>query len=76
MSVDPKPDEEVLRDGMRVLFEGLGIVNAIRFIQLVRPGTGDYTAERQHNWARRTVDELLQTLSAPEAAEEATPVGR
>lgn len=41
--------EELLQRGYKALREELGLVDMIRFLQLLRPGKGDYTAER-HQW--------------------------
>ena len=38
--------DELLDAGMDVLFEKLGAPDAIRFLQIVSPGKGDFTAER------------------------------
>jgi len=48
-----KPGEMTLEDirdvGMSALFDALGPANALRFLQLFQPGTGDYTRDR-HAW--------------------------
>lgn len=38
--------EEILRTGMEVLIRELGPSGMIEFLQQLRPGGGDYTAER------------------------------
>ena len=46
-STTSQTDEEILRAGYDALVRELGLVGMIRFIQQIRPGKGDYTAERQ-----------------------------
>ncbi len=49
----PKTQQEIIKQGYQALFNSLGVVDAIRFIQYFTPGQGDYTKER-HEWLDRT----------------------
>jgi len=42
-------DDEIRRTGYDALVRELGVVGMIRFIQMLRPGSGDYSQER-HVW--------------------------
>jgi hypothetical protein len=44
-----KTQQELVRQGYQALFDTLGVVDTIRFIQHFSPGQGDYTKER-HEW--------------------------
>ena len=61
------PDE--LRDaGMRALVEGLGAPDALRFLQLIAPGKGDYTAERAAAIDRGEYDDFMREVEAEASA--------
>jgi hypothetical protein len=71
MAMNPattQTDEEILRAGYDALARELGVVGMIRFLQQIRPGKGDYTAERQQP---DTLDfeEIQATLASIRAAE-------
>ncbi len=38
---------ELYRQGVAILSDHLGPVDSVRFLQLLDPGSGDYTASRQ-----------------------------
>ena len=57
------PTAELLERGYQALLQELGPAGFIRFVQHFRPGTGDYTAERQ-TWLPQTVDEVAQLMTA------------
>jgi hypothetical protein len=42
-------DEEIRQAGYDALVRELGIVGMIRFVQMLRPGSGDYSKD-QHAW--------------------------
>lgn len=53
---------ELRRQGYQVLVENLGQINAIRFLQQVGWGHGDYTQERENLLNSVTRDEFLQDI--------------
>ncbi len=58
----PKTQQEVIKQGYQALFNSLGVVDAIRFIQHFTPGQGDYTKER-HEWLDRTpLEDILTSI--------------
>ncbi|MEM8603120.1 MAG: hypothetical protein AAGF24_04720 [Cyanobacteria bacterium P01_H01_bin.121] len=46
----------------QVLFNSQGIVDALRFIQYLNPGQGDYTQERQQWQAEASLEAILSTM--------------
>ena len=58
----PKTQQEIIRQGYKALFDSLGVVDAIRFIQYFTPGQGDYTKER-HEWLDQTpLEDILTSM--------------
>ncbi|CDM92375.1 MAG: hypothetical protein P5702_13375 [Limnospira sp. PMC 1291.21] len=53
---------ELRRQGYQVLVENLGQINAIRFLQQVGWGHGDYTKERENLLKSVTRDEFWQDI--------------
>ena len=56
--------EEIRTKGLEALAEKLGPAGMIRFLQMLSPGTGDYTRDR-HKWLPDTdpekiVEEIIQ----------------
>ena len=52
--------EQIKLTGMQVLFQHLGAVGMVRFLQQFHIGWGDYTTER-HTWLNQ--DEDVQSLA-------------
>jgi hypothetical protein len=51
-----------VRQGYQILVESLGVVDALRFIQYLSPGQGDYTQDR-HKWLEQTsLDTILTAM--------------
>ena len=55
---------QIREEGISVLTESLGPVDAIRFLQQFDVGHGDYTAERHRILGNPTVDEILKKIKA------------
>ncbi len=59
-TVDSMTDDEIREAGLDALVAALGPVGMARFLQLLRPGIRDYTAER-HKWLDGlTLDDLIR----------------
>jgi len=57
--------ENVLRvEGMKLLIEGLGAVNAERFINYVKTDSFDYTEWQQDLWKGRNIEEIHSAAAA------------
>ncbi len=56
---------ELYRLGVAALDQALGPVESLRFLRLLDPGSGDYTAERQKQMDQdpATVDDLCEMIS-------------
>ena len=55
---------QIREEGISVLTESLGPVDAIRFLRQFDPGHGDYTAERRRIIGNPTVEEVLRKIRA------------
>src|SRR5436309_13171889 len=62
VNVSRRSQEELERDGFAALVEALGMADAMRFLRVLDPGNGDYTAERHTILGDPTLDEVLQEL--------------
>lgn len=52
-------DTEIKLQGMNLLTQGLGIVEAERFISLIQREPFDYTHWRKTQWNEESVDDLF-----------------
>lgn len=68
-----KPLAEITQEAINVLFQTLGIVNTVRFINQFTTGYGNYTEERAALFGDITLDEVIteieQSRSEPEKFE-------
>jgi hypothetical protein len=55
---------ELYRQGVVILTDSLGPVDSIRFLRLLDPGSGDYTATRQSQPNEGTMEELCAEIRA------------
>lgn len=58
---------DLYRHGVAVLTDHLGPVDSVRFLRLLDPGSGDYTAARQNQPDEGTVQELCAEIRTFEA---------
>lgn len=62
--------EDVREAGMSALFQALGPANALRFLQLFQPGSGDYTRNR-HEWLDElSLDDILRDIQKIQSRDE------
>lgn len=54
-----RTDQEILAEGFRTIFNGMDLIDAERFIMLMKRNNFDYTEWQRKLW----VDEPLETLS-------------
>ena len=59
-----KTDSEIRVDGLQILIEELGIVEAERFITLILREPFDYTKWRQNLWPNRSVEDISKAAMA------------
>lgn len=62
MTVQVKPLAEITQEAINVLYQKLGVVNTIRFINQFTIGYGDYTEEREELFGDKTLDELVSEI--------------
>lgn len=54
---------EIRQQGYKALIDSLGVANALRFLQQLGVGYGNYTEER-HQWLDQlTMDDLLNSIA-------------
>ena len=46
MMLETKPLNQITHEAIRVLYQEIGVVNTVRFLNQFTLGYGDYTAER------------------------------
>ena len=56
--------EQLYREGLMALESALGVEEAIRFVQLLHRGSGDFTAERRARIERGELDDLVDEMHA------------
>jgi hypothetical protein len=62
MAVQVKPLAEITQEAINVLYQKLGVVNTIRFINQFTIGYGDYTEEREELFGDKTLDEIVTEI--------------
>ncbi len=66
----PASLDEIYRAGLEALRRELGLVGMIRFLQQVKPPSGDYTAERAELQAGMTMDDVIAAIEKARAEKE------
>ncbi len=62
MTIEQRSLLEVNREALRLLYEELGLTDAIRFIRQFTTGLGNYVEERDALFGDKTLDEILQEI--------------
>ncbi|MBU4226306.1 MAG: hypothetical protein KKC71_10885 [Chloroflexi bacterium] len=62
MIMEVKPLAEVNQQAIRLLYQELGVVNAVRFLKQFTVGFGNYTQEREALFGHKTLDEILNEI--------------
>lgn len=62
MVVQTKPLAEITQEAIKVLFQTLGIVNTLRFINQFTAGYGNYAEERDRLFGQATLEELIADI--------------
>jgi len=60
--LDSKPLAQITQEAIQILYEKLGIVDTVRFLNQFTIGYGDYTAERDALFADITLDDILTNI--------------
>lgn len=70
MSAHIEPIFEVNQRGRQALIQELGVIDALRFLNQFRAGSGDYTAERAQLFKGESVDSLIAEIKSRSAKNE------
>lgn len=62
MIAQTKPLAEITQEAIKVLFQTLGIVDTVRFINQFTTGYGNYTAEREALFGDITLDDIITEI--------------
>ncbi|PWH15032.1 MAG: hypothetical protein DDG59_11870 [Anaerolineae bacterium] len=54
---------EINQQAIRLLYEELGVIDAVRFLKQFTPGYGDYTQERESLFADKSLDDIVSEIS-------------
>lgn len=66
MSMEPRPISEISHQATRILFDKMGVVDTIRFLNQFSIGRGDYTRDREQWLGDISLDEALLQIKALE----------
>ncbi len=53
---------EINQQAIRLLYQELGVVNAVRFLKQFTVGFGDYTQEREVLFDSKTLDQIMNEI--------------
>ena len=59
MITEIKPLVEINQQAIRLFYQELGVVNAVRFLKQFTIGFGDYTQDRETLFGKKSLDEII-----------------
>ena len=62
MMLETKPLNQITHEAIQVLYQEIGVVNTVRFLNQFTLGYGDYTVERDALFADLTLDDILTEI--------------
>jgi hypothetical protein len=62
MITEVKPLTEINQQAIRLLYQELGVINAVRFLKQFTVGFGDYTKEREVLLGSKTLDQIMNEI--------------
>ncbi len=62
MIVEARPLVDVTQEAIKILFQKLGAVNTIRFLNQFTIGYGNYMEEREELFGHLTLDEIVDDI--------------
>lgn len=62
MMLETKPLNQITQEAIQVLYQKIGVVDTVRFLNQFTTGYGDYTVERDALFADRTLDDILTEI--------------
>ena len=60
--LETKPLNQITQEAIQVLYQKIGVVNTVRFLNQFTIGYGDYTTERDALFADMTLDDILTEI--------------
>ncbi len=67
-TIQRPPLQELTQEAIRILYRELGVVETVRFLRQFTAGYGDYTAEREALFGKKSLDELLTAIKQRRSA--------
>jgi hypothetical protein len=67
MILETKPLIQITREAIQVLYQEIGIVDTVRFLNQFTTGFGDYSVERDALFADKTLDDILTEIKLERA---------
>lgn len=64
MNVTMRPLAEISEEATAILIRELGVVDALRFLSQMRPGSGDYTKERGEWLDDLSLDQITSAIKS------------
>jgi hypothetical protein len=64
MNIETRPIAEITHRATRILFEKMGVVDTIRFLNQFSIGRGDYTKDREQWLGGISLDDALSQIKA------------
>jgi hypothetical protein len=65
--IKERPLQELTQEAIRILYRELGVVETVRFLRQFTAGYGDYAAEREALFGRKSLDEILAEIKEQRA---------
>jgi len=62
MITEVKPLAEINQQAINLLYQELGVINAVRFLKQFTVGFGDYTKEREVLFGSKTLDQIVNEI--------------
>lgn len=62
MITEVKPLTEINQQALHLLYQELGVVNAVRFLKQFTVGFGDYTKDREVLFGSKTLDQIMNEI--------------
>ena len=62
MITEVKPLAEINQQAIHLLYQELGVINAVRFLKQFTVGFGDYTKEREILFGSKTLDQIVNEI--------------
>jgi hypothetical protein len=63
MITEVKPLIQVNQQALRLLYQELGVVDAVRFLKQYTTGFGDYTQDRDALFGNKSLEEIVEDIN-------------